>query len=68
MWVSSHSSAGKRLHRNTEDGHKSELDTVHLVASSPTGKQERDRNVEVNKLYSKADVIFSFYTTITENV
>lgn len=35
MWASSHSSAGRRLHRNTEDGHRLRLDMAHQAASSP---------------------------------
>lgn len=43
MWASFHSSEGKRLHRNTEGGHKLTLDMVPQVASSPAGSEKRNR-------------------------
>lgn len=50
MWASSRSSAGKRPRRNTEGGHRSELDTVHRAASSPAGRQSgRHRKWTLNK-------------------
>lgn len=45
MWVSSHSSAGRRRRRNTEDVHKLKLDMARRVASSPTGELRRQKHV-----------------------
>ena len=58
MWASSHSSAGRRLRRNTEDGHKLKLDMAHRAASSPAGEGERERekHVKVIKFHSRRDV------------
>lgn len=60
MWASSHSSAGRRLRRNTEDGHKLKLDMAHRAASSPAGEGEREKHVKVIKLHSRTDVFWYF--------
>lgn len=45
MWASFHSSEGKRLHRNTEGGHKLTLDMVPQAASSPAGSEKKGTDV-----------------------
>ena len=69
-WASSHSSAGRRLRRNTEDGRKLKLDMAHRAASSPTEKTEREQrqHVKVIKLHSRTNIcgICLIYCRTTE--
>lgn len=41
MWASFHSSAERRLRRNTVDGRRSELDMAHRCASSPAEETKK---------------------------
>lgn len=65
-WASSHSSAGKRLRRNTEDGRKLKLCTAHQVASSPAGKSQRRRKMQIKLIKNTDQVRFNGYSYWTD--